>query len=101
MAMAVGEISNVVMVPWHATRFAKWDREAALLSPIVTVSFTICRVFVAPYFTYHFFHDALTIEHDIPWVFIYFYMSAFVVLLAGSWYWVYLLLRGFFKHNHK
>eukprot|EP00048_Salpingoeca_helianthica_P015570 m.227452 g.227452 ORF g.227452 m.227452 type:complete len:253 (-) comp17216_c0_seq1:94-852(-) len=99
MAMAIGEISNVVMVPWHAARFAEWKTEAALLSPIVTYSFTFCRCIIAPYFTFRFFFESLTYEHDIPWFFIYFYMSAFVVLLLGSWYWVYLLWRGFFKHN--
>ena len=95
--LAVGEVSNIFMVPWHAARFCEYSTLHRLLSPLVTVSFTIMRVVVAPLYAYIFFREALTTNHKVPGYLVYMYMTSYVLLLLGSWFWVYKLLKGYFK----
>lgn len=99
MVLSVGEISNIFMVPWTAARLCEWKETASILSYPTTISFTILRTTAAPYFTYDFFANAFTTTHSISPTFVAIYTATFVIVLLGSWYWVYLLIRGFVKHH--
>ena len=97
MVLALGEISNIFMVPWHTARYCNYPALSHMLSTPVTISFSLMRIVVAPYFTYEFFVEALTTDHGIPPMLLNVYMLAFVLLLLGSWLWTYRLIRGYLK----
>lgn len=99
MVMVVGEISNIFMVPWHASRFCEWDTVSYVLSFPTTIIFSICRIFIAPFYSYVFWVEATTTDHGVPALYLNFYMISFVALLIGSWVWTYSLIKGFIKHT--
>ena len=99
MVLFAGELSNIFMVPWHAARFCEWPTVADMLSLPSTISFTFLRTIVAPYYTWKFFLGAFTTDHGVPWSYMSAYLLAFGILLFGSWYWAYLLVRGYIKHH--
>jgi len=99
IGLFLGEITNPIQKIWELTKYNK-SPHFTTINNLYTPFFTIIRAFVFPYVIYNLLYETY-INNDIGLLHKFSIMSDFFAIQIGSWYWCYLLSKGFIKYHRK
>ena len=99
IGLFLGEITNPIQKIWELTKYNK-SPHFTTINNLYTPFFTIIRALVFPYVIYNLLYETY-INNDIGLLHKFSIMCDFFAIQIGSWYWCYLLSKGFIKYHRK
>jgi hypothetical protein len=99
IGLFLGEITNPIQKIWELTKYTK-SPYFTTINKLFTPFFIIIRAFVFPYVISNLMYETY-ITNNIGLLHKVSIMSDFFIIQIVSWYWCYLLSKGFNKYHRK